>query len=145
MAKHMGTVSYMAISVVRQGAAPLSLFCEIPHTWTPLRNNGCSCAERDYSSCEFCGKEHGGQLHLATSCPEFQDAGTNRMWPMGSKPIPFTKCTGIPCRTRESEPILQGTFGHSPTRPGQALVFAEGSASPPELPQARFSFCLVQL
>ena len=98
-----------------------------------------SVQQRDNPMCEFCDDPNGGQLHIATECRAFRDIRdapeNNLLW----EAHPFTQCTGIPCRARPAEPLPDYISQPNDSWTGHAFIFTDGSASPPELPQARLS------
>ena len=88
----------------------------------------------------MCGDDpNGGQLHIAAECRAFRDIRdapeNNLFW----EAHPFTQCTGIPCRARPAEPLPEYISQPNDSWTGHAFIFTDGSASPPELPQARLS------
>ena len=95
--------------------------------------------QTEENTCEFCGGDRAGQVHIAEECPIFQDLRDQPDTEKAQETHPFTRCTGIPCRTDGPYPALQWHTTHSTAWTGEAYVFTDVPASPPELPQAGLS------
>ena len=91
------------------------------------------------AKCEFCDGQHAGQKHIAMECLVFQDLRDEPQAAPCKDAPPFTRCTGIPCRMEGPRLSPQCTREYSQPWTGEAFVFTDGSAAPPEQPQARLS------